>query len=102
MLLIIETQSRTGIVKIDDTSHESISAAFELIDHPEFTIKESKEGKIATDVNYNLYDWDDVAAVMVEQNKESLLDVNLEDVECIGTIKIIDNDYVWMNGDIVD
>lgn len=103
MLLIIETQSRTCVVKINDASYESVSKAFEMISRPELTIGGIRENdSLKLNEEYDLYDWDDVATVMTEQHKSSLFDVNLEDVECIGTVKILEDDYVWINGEVED
>ncbi|MBQ8218313.1 MAG: hypothetical protein IJZ79_03315 [Bacilli bacterium] len=101
MLLIIETLSRTCIAKINDASYESVSKVFEMIGRPELTISGIRENdSLKLNEEYDLHDWDDVATVMTEQHKASLLDVNLEDVECIGTVKILEDDYVWVNGEI--
>ena len=37
MLLLIEKQSCTCIAKIDDANYSSVSKAFDIIGHPEFT-----------------------------------------------------------------
>ena len=103
MLLIIETQSHTCISKINDASYESVSKAFEMISRPELTISRIRENdSLKLNEYYDLYDWDDIATVMTEQHKSSIFEVNLEDVECIGTVKILEDDYVWVNGDIIN
>ena len=103
MLLIIETQSRTCITKINDANYESVSKAFEMIGRPELTINRMKENEsLSIGREYNLFNWDDIATTMTEQNKSSIFDVNLDDVEFIGYVKIIEDDYVWINGEIED
>jgi len=103
MLLIIETRSRTCIAKINDANYESVSKVFEMIGCPYYTLSEVKENdSLSIDEEYNLYDWDDIAEVMTEQNKSSIFDVDLNDVYCIGNVKIVEDDYVWVNGNIIN
>lgn len=101
MLLIIETQSRTCITKINDANYASVIKAFEMIGRPELTISIIRENDfLKLNEDYYLYDWDDIATVMTEQNKSSLFEVNINDVDSVGTIKILEDNYVWVNGEV--
>lgn len=97
MLLVIETSERTCVAEIHDTSYESISKIFECIDNLNYYI-EDKPYELNTE--YDIYDGD---AIMEEllHGPMSVEDMyQTVSITPIGTMKIMDTTFVYVNGNL--
>ena len=95
MLAVIEYgRGLFYVAEVSDCSYEAVSKAFETIGHPELKMKNIKTLKADTD--YFVYDWDDIATKMVEQNKKDITEVDLETVEPAGVIWIPSEKFVFI------
>lgn len=97
MLLLIYKNHHTTVVEISDCTYDAISKGFELIGHPEYTINPIDIKSFKVDTEYTLYDWDDIATGMTEQNKSSMSEVDLDLISDIGSIEVISDKFVEIN-----
>lgn len=99
MLLVAETKYGVYVAETKDNSLEAVSASFEMMGHPEFTLNNVDSLEINKD--YDIYDWDDIATYAGE-NGISIDEVNyVNDITPVGTISVYGENYVVIKGDIV-
>lgn len=94
MLLEIYKNYHFTIAEIPDCNYDAVSKAFEMIGHPEYALNPEDIKSLEVDTDYDLYDWDDIATAMVEQDKKDLSDVDLDYVSSIGTITVHSEKYI--------
>ena len=105
MLLVVNNYAydRIYVANIEDNSYEAISKALEKIGHPEFFADGLKENRNAElgEIFY-IYNWDDIATAMAENHCQSIFDVDLKFVECIGELFVVNTYIAISNGSLED
>lgn len=101
MLLIIETSGRTCITEIVDGSYDAISSAFSEIGRPELVAKGlTDKTPLEIGKELDLYDWDDLAP-LVQGHTMNINDMfNTDGIDSVGQIHIVEDKFVWINGDV--
>lgn len=104
MLLVIEDERTQQIIvaEIADCSYDTIGKTLEAIGRPELYFTEYYDfGDAEVGRTYSLYDRDEIATVMTENQIEDIDDVDFDaDIEPIGGFEIADAKYIVVNGEI--
>ena len=104
MLLVIEDDRTQQIIvaEIADSSYDTIGKTLEAMGRPELYFAEYYDaGDAEVGHTYELYDRDEIATVMAENQIEDIDDVDFDsDIESIGRFEIADSKYIVVNGEI--
>ena len=102
MLLIIDTKYITCVVEVADNSYDSVCKAFCNMGHPEYNLRLKENESLNPGTKYDIFDWDDIADVMVKNNKPSIFEVEDDNIESIGTAYIAEDKFVFITGEIAE
>ena len=104
MLLVIEDERTQQVIiaEIADSSYDTIGKTLEAMGRPELYFTEYYDlGDAEVGRTYDLYDRDEIATVMAENQIEDIDDVDFDaDIEPIGRFEIADSKYIVVNGEI--